>query len=378
VPHIGIIGGGIAGLCVAFHRLARGDRVTLFEAAPQLGGQLQTERSCGFLIEHGAEGFVAGSTAMTELARVLGLSGDLLDQSVTDSCRFDGQRLVRLEPGEAGRLLGFQVAPRALGKGIQSFTLGMSQVVNALGQKIAPVARVSCGSAVETLRPAAAGGWAISGRQNDERVDRVVVATGAAAAAGVLGDVFGAPALALASSAALDSVTVSLVYARADVAHPLDATGFVVSEEATLEGFRACTFASSKLLGRAPADRALLRLFFRPSAEELRELTDTAWTERAERCVRRALEIRAPAGRSWVSRWARALPVFDTDHRARVSALEAQLAGSGVCLAGAAFHGAGIDGAVRSAEAAAQNLDLEPSQGDSRPPTTKDRATKRG
>ncbi len=357
MPHIGIIGGGIAGLCVAFRRLAHGDRVTLFEAGPRLGGQLQTERSGGLLIEHGAEGFVAGSTAVFELARALGLAGDLLDQSVTDSCRFDGQRLIRLEPGEAGRLLGFQVAPRALGKGIQSFTLGMSQVVDVLSQNVAPVARVSCGSDVQTLRPAADGGWAISGRQNDERVDRVVVATGAEAAAGVLGEVFGATALALASSTALDSVTVSLVYGRAEVAHPLDATGFVVSEEATLEGFRACTFASSKLVGRAPTDRALLRLFFRPTAEELRDFDDAAWTERAERCVRRALDLRAPAARSWVSRWPRALPVFDDAHRARVTALEAKLAGSGVCLAGAAFHGAGIDGAVRSAEAAAQSLD---------------------
>jgi oxygen-dependent protoporphyrinogen oxidase len=36
-----------------------------------------------------------------------------------------------------------------------------------------------------------------------------------------------------------------------------------------------------------------------------------------------------------------------------VAALERALAGSGVLLAGAAFHGSGIDAAVRSAEAAA-------------------------
>jgi oxygen-dependent protoporphyrinogen oxidase len=49
--------------------------------------------------------------------------------------------------------------------------------------------------------------------------------------------------------------------------------------------------------------------------------------------------------------------VFDAGHRERVRVLEEGLHGSGVSLAGAAFHGSGIDGAVRSAEATASRLD---------------------
>jgi len=52
--------------------------------------------------------------------------------------------------------------------------------------------------------------------------------------------------------------------------------------------------------------------------------------------------------------------VFDAAHRARIGALEASLTGSGVLLAGAAFHGSGIDGAVRSAEAAVRTLSAAP------------------
>ena len=168
--------------------------------------------------------------------------------------------------------------------------------------------------------------------------------------------VVGPAASALQSSTALSSVTVSLAYARAHVGHALDATGFVVADEAQDEGFRACTFASAKLPGRAPASHALLRLFFRPTPQELAELTDRDWIARAERCTARALSLGGPAERGWVSRWDRALPVFDVDHRARIQALEALLAGTGILLAGAAFHGSGIEGAVQSATAAANAL----------------------
>ena len=94
---VAIIGAGVAGLTVAF-RLARlGERVSVFEASERLGGQLHSEQSGGFLIEHGAEGFVAGSEALAELAGALGIASELRGQLVLDSCHYDGQQLTRLE-----------------------------------------------------------------------------------------------------------------------------------------------------------------------------------------------------------------------------------------------------------------------------------------
>lgn len=358
VRHIGIIGAGVAGLTVAFRRGRLGDRVSLFEASSRPGGQLHSERGGGFLIEHGAEGFVAGSSAITELAQAVGIPERLIGQELTESCHFDGQRLVRLLPGEAGRLLGFQVGTRALGKGIESFLGGMSELAEALHAGLGARSVCTFEAPIQTLRPVA-GRWALVPRAGvPVEVDAVVVATPAAVAAAVLQDAFGGPAAALGGSDALSSVTVSLAYPRATVAHALDATGFVVAEGAQDEGFRACTFVSSKLRGRAPADSALLRLFFRPSDDELGTLSDTEWTRRAERSAARALTIQGACERAWVSRWPHALPVFDAPHRARVAQLEERLDGTGVYLAGACFHGAGIDGAVRSAEAAARALGI--------------------
>jgi oxygen-dependent protoporphyrinogen oxidase len=45
--------------------------------------------------------------------------------------------------------------------------------------------------------------------------------------------------------------------------------------------------------------------------------------------------------------------VHTPQHRESVAVLERALVGTGVALAGSAFHGSGIDAAVRSAEAAA-------------------------
>src|SRR5579872_1525147 len=100
---IGVIGGGLSGLTVAFRRAQAGDAVVLFEPAARLGGQLWTERRDGFVVEHGAEGFVARSEAVPALAAALdpALRADLVGQEETRSYGYDGARLVALGPGEA-------------------------------------------------------------------------------------------------------------------------------------------------------------------------------------------------------------------------------------------------------------------------------------
>src|SRR5882672_4085212 len=119
MSRIGIIGGGLAGLTVAYRRLLAGDSVVLFEAAPRVGGQLWTELEAGFVIEHGAEGFVARSQAIPVLARDLGIGDALIGQSTFKSYGWNGSSLAALAPGQAGASLGFQVAKDELGQGIK-------------------------------------------------------------------------------------------------------------------------------------------------------------------------------------------------------------------------------------------------------------------
>jgi protoporphyrinogen/coproporphyrinogen III oxidase len=322
--------------------------VVVLESSGRLGGQLHTERADGFVVEQGAEGFVAASEAVQQLAEELGVADRLVDQLEQRSYGFDGSRLSPLAPGEAARFLGFQVASKELGRGIRAFRGGMQDVIDALAAELAGRVELRTRASVLHVEPLPDAARA---ELSDGAIEaaEVVIATPAVPAAGLLERAFGVSASAVSDATLSSSVTVSLAYRRRALEHPLDATGFVVAESAQIDGFRACTFTSSKLPARAPADWALVRLFFRPSHDDLARLDDRAWNDRAERSLAAVLPVRAAAERAWVARWANALPVFDDAHRARVTSLEQALVGTRVRLAGSAFHGSGIDAAVRSA-----------------------------
>jgi oxygen-dependent protoporphyrinogen oxidase len=356
MQRIAIIGGGIAGLTVALRRLNAGDQVVLFEAAPKVGGQLQSEMRHGFLIEHGAEGFIARSEAVPALAKAAGVSEHLIDQLEHRSYCFNGTGLDELEPGEAARLLGFQVPADELGRGIRSFVHGMAELPERLAETLRGKLDLRLNSAIRSVTRRGQGVTVHSADDTSAEFASAVIATSAHAAAGLLEGAFGAPARALRDSAVLSSVTVALAYRREHVQHPLTGTGFIVPTPEQLEGARAVTFTSSKFPHRSPPDQVLFRVFFRPSEADLRELPDEAWAERAGRALARALPLSRPPVHAVISRWQNALPVFDDAHRARVAALSTALNGGRIWLAGAAFHGSGIDAAIRSAEQTAQDL----------------------
>ncbi len=356
MQRIAVVGAGIAGLTVALRRATAGDRVVVFEASGMVGGQLNSELRDGFVVEHGAEGFVARSEAVPALAVEAGIADHVVDQLEQRSFRFDGGSLIELAPGEAGRLLGFQVPTDELGRGIRSFWHGMAELPARLARTLGTQVELRLNSPVKSVAPLAQGVSLLGADGKAHEFEAAIIATTARSAATLLGDAFGPTARALQESPTTSSLTVSLAFRREHIQHPLDGTGFIVPEPDQLGGVRAVTFSSSKLPNRAPADHALLRLFFRPSDHDLRALSDGAWSERAERALARALPVSGAAERAFVSRWANALPVFDAAHRTRIRALESALVGRPIWLAGSAFHGSGIDAAIRSGENASQAI----------------------
>jgi len=351
---VAIVGGGISGLVAAFRSVNAGDRVTLFEAAKRFGGPLESERSAGFLVEHGAEGFVSTSSAVRKLARDLDLTSEIIEQQVTSSYSFEGNGLVRLEPGVASARLGL-AARSGAGAGVATFRLGMGQLVDALVDELRERAELRPAAAVRRIR-SAGNAWQLEPSSGcTEAFDAVILACDGRAASQLLGDAIGEPAKQLSLSRRVPSITVSLAYARAAIEHPLDGTGFVVAPGVELEHCIACTFASAKFAGRASAEYALVRLFFRPSAEELL-FSEGRLAELAARVCARVLQPSSAPVRAWASVWPDGFAVVDAEQQARVRALEAALEGRSLLVAGAAFHGAGIDAAVCSGERAAAKL----------------------
>ena len=347
-----IVGGGLTGLTAAF-RLCGDTQVHVLEAAPSVGGQIHTDRSVGFAIERGAEGFVFRSEAVPALAADLGIADELIGQSVQRSYGFGDDGLRVLAPGEAAAFLSFQVSTADLGQGIRTFRRGMASLIWALEDRLRGRAQLQCDAVATHIEPTDHGASVTLADGSRHDADLVIAAAPARTTAALFGPHLGEAVAGLAQAPTLSSVTVELAFERAQVDHPLDGTGFVVATDQQRDGLRAGTFSSTKFVGRSPPGQVSLRLFFRPSPEEVQRLDDDAWTQRALAGVQRIVPVSGRPLRTWVSRWPDALPVFTDGYQAVVAAAEAALAPHAIVLAGSAFHGAGIDAAVRSGDAAA-------------------------
>jgi len=120
VKRIVVVGGGITGLSAAYAALGRarelGIRVsiTVIERAVRFGGNLVTERVDGFLVDAGADSWVASKPDATALARELGLGGSLIGTN-EKTRRFFIAHAGRLHPVPEGLVLGVptRLAPLA-------------------------------------------------------------------------------------------------------------------------------------------------------------------------------------------------------------------------------------------------------------------------
>lgn len=78
--HVVVVGAGITGLTTAYV-LARAEprvRVTLVERRERVGGNIETERRDGFLLDGGPDSFLSTKREGAELCRELGLGGELI------------------------------------------------------------------------------------------------------------------------------------------------------------------------------------------------------------------------------------------------------------------------------------------------------------
>jgi protoporphyrinogen/coproporphyrinogen III oxidase len=350
-----VIGAGLSGLAVAARLAKSGRDVLVLEAASRAGGQIETYVEGPLVVELGAEGFVARSHAVPELCRLVGIEGSLIDQLTTDTYAVDGDRLVLLPPGEAARRLGFQVPEEELGRGIRSLALGMGQLIAALMAELGP-ARLRLGTQVLGVERASgrlelrlAGG-------ERETVEALVVATSSRAAARLVDGLGSSAAAALSASATTSNVSVNLLYSRQQLASYPSGSGLLFPDSFANLGLRALSLVDNKFAGRTPPGRALLRVFFRPSREALDSWDDARFAHEAAQAIARVLTVSGSPERTWVSRWVDALPIFSAAYREQVASADAALQALGVHLTGSAFHGAGIDAAVASAESVAARL----------------------
>ncbi|MCU0266912.1 MAG: protoporphyrinogen oxidase [Actinomycetia bacterium] len=114
VPHVVVVGGGIAGLAAAWflgQRAAGAVRVTVLEAGPVVGGKLRVSEVAGLPVDEGAEALLVRRSEAVALTRAVGLGDDVVHPAVQGATLWTRDRL---RPMPAGQLMGIPGDLRAL------------------------------------------------------------------------------------------------------------------------------------------------------------------------------------------------------------------------------------------------------------------------
>lgn len=349
-----VVGSGVAGLAAAWELTrAGGNDVTVLESERRAGGVIVTEQVQGCIVEGGPDGFLAGEPELPTLAQELGIGDRVVSQQARGTALWNGKELAPLDEGRAAALLGIDATKAEVAAGFRSFAGGMAEPVAALAQRLAGAVRFGQGVAGLV---AAGKRWHLSitgGSTHD--ADGVVLAVPAYTAGRLLEAVGVAHARALAQVVYVPSITVSLAYRADQIGNRLDGAGFVVDADAVgaRHGvplpIRACTYASSKFPGRAPAGHVLLRAYLAPTDDDPAKI--------AHGQLVTILGIRGEPLWSRVFHWNRGLPRYRPRHADHVADVRHRLARlPPLAIAGAGYDGAGVSACVRSGRAAGRAI----------------------
>jgi oxygen-dependent protoporphyrinogen oxidase len=102
---VAVVGGGVTGLAAAYRLHSRGHLVTVYEAAPRVGGVVRTERREGYLAEAGPNTLTEPDPLVAALLDELGLAGRRVEAAAAARTRY----VVR-----GGRLVALPSSPRDL------------------------------------------------------------------------------------------------------------------------------------------------------------------------------------------------------------------------------------------------------------------------
>ncbi|MCC7421455.1 MAG: protoporphyrinogen oxidase [Planctomycetaceae bacterium] len=244
---------------------------------------------------------------------------------------------------------------------------GMSELLDALEQRIAAHGAVRRNAAVISIRPAhesnGAGAnipsrWDITlADGTHETFDGVVLATRAPIVAELIRGLDAPLATLLANIEYASSAIVVTGHKLADIAHPLDAFGLVIPY-AERRKILAVSFTSRKFPNRAPEGHAQLRTFVGGAMQpELMHRSDDQLIELALKELRSILGVRGKEDFAVVCRYVNAMPQYYVGHVDRIREIEMRAAQhAGLALAGNAYHGVGVPDCIHSAEQAAERV----------------------
>ena len=237
---------------------------------------------------------------------------------------------------------------------------GMQQMVDALAARL-NASSIRLSTPVTRL-DRAGDAWLVETASGGASFDAVILASPAWAAGALLGNVDAALGADLLGIPYSSSITVNLVYDKAQLGRLPEGFGFLVPAS---EGraMLACTFVHRKFAGRTPQSKAVLRIFLGGVRNEsLLAEPDEALQAKAQRELTEILgaAVMKPEARpelTQVSRWHRAMAQYAVGHKARIERINERASTlPGLRLAGNAYDGIGIPDCIRLGRRAAREL----------------------
>ena len=280
----------------------------------------------------------------------------------TMSLRASFPRLLEMEREHRSLILAARSAASrpVLADGLShfaSFAGGMGQLVSALGADCRGV-EIRTGVAVIGIEEAGSGGYRVS-LDDDSAVvaDGLLLATPAPVTSRLLAEVVPEAAGSLSGIYQVASASVTLAY-EAEVLPPLAGSGFVVP---SVQGrmVSGVSFLSQKWDNRVPGPGfLLLRAFVDRNHGRDLGLADADLLTKAVRDELKVMVgIDATPVKAWVRVFQEGLHQYTVGHLDRVAAAErAMKARRGLAVAGAAFHGIGLNECIDSGHRAAESV----------------------
>lgn len=232
--------------------------------------------------------------------------------------------------------------------GLHAPRAGMAALIEALVRSLDT--RLVTGTTVRAVAPAD-GGVVVELGAGSQRCDAAVIATPARAAARLVAT--GVPELATRLTE-IQRAPAALVFlgfdaAAVHAAHPLDGFGFLVAQGEELRVL-GVLFESTVWPGRAPEGRVLVRCVFGGARDpDAVQLADAELIAHARADLERALGITAPPVHTAVTRWTAGIAQYPVGHKDRVATLDSLAGQHRLVLAGADYHGIGVNDVIADA-----------------------------
>lgn len=268
-------------------------------------------------------------------------------------------QLRELELKHGSLIRGLQASRRTgpFNEGVPPFVSlpgGMTELVDAIRARIEGV-DVRCGVGVSEIE---GGGGAYRLNLSDGsalKAKALIVATPAHITARLLGRVDAELAELHAAIPHASTATVTLAWDERVLPRPLYGYGYVIPK-AEQTDVLACTFTSSKWVGRAPDGKAAVRIYLgRHGGRDVLEDDDASLIAQSRAEVEARLGIKASPELTRVYRWPLGSPQYVLGHPERLEAIEALLRKHhGLFLAGASYRGVGIPDCIHSGEEVAR------------------------